>query len=134
MESSATTWLLAHYPHEACGLIVDLGEGATFVPVDNIAPNPRTHFEMSDEALLRAELSGATIVAIVHSHPDGAARLSADDVERATYPTPDGLRALRPGVPYVVAAVSAHAVTDVRSYLFDDAVERFVEVTTTVEL
>jgi len=61
----------AEYPKEACGLVVD----GVYVPLPNVAFDPRDAFAMRAEELLRPGVQ-----AVVHSHPDGVPWPSADDM------------------------------------------------------
>jgi cell wall-associated NlpC family hydrolase len=64
---------LAAYPNEACGLVVN----GSYVPLENIAANPRDEFEIAPVEMLREGIQ-----AIVHSHPDQAPWPSADDMRQ----------------------------------------------------
>jgi [CysO sulfur-carrier protein]-S-L-cysteine hydrolase len=79
----------AHYPHEACGLLVGRGRADRFIPMTNALASS-TEYEM-DPAQLIATLrelrgSGEELIAIYHSHPRGPAKPSKKDIERAYYP------------------------------------------------
>lgn len=76
------------YPEEACGLVFSERAGELqVVAVGNVAGDRRERFELSPgqlvDALLRARQRGAALQAIYHSHPDGPAALSPEDLEQA---------------------------------------------------
>ena len=85
--------LEAAYPNEACGLLVGRREGdldlvAEARPVPNATAARRgDRYEMDPAELLAAEraarAAGASVLGVFHSHPDGAARPSPVDLERA---------------------------------------------------
>ncbi len=85
----------AHYPREACGLIVgrrvEAGLRVTRIePSRNLASTPAHRFEIDSElrlALQRELRGGGTeIVGLYHSHPDGLAEPSATDLAQAWEP------------------------------------------------
>lgn len=57
-------------PWEACGLLVQVGTEQKYLPCRNLCEQPEQHFVLDPRDYLRATLSG-TIVAIIHSHPEG---------------------------------------------------------------
>ncbi|HEY3448556.1 MAG TPA: Mov34/MPN/PAD-1 family protein [Myxococcales bacterium] len=74
----------AAYPEEACGLVVeDEAGGLQAVRARNISDNPRRHFELEAGELLAALQSGR-LRGCYHSHPDGPAAPSPEDLERAS--------------------------------------------------
>lgn len=64
---------LAAYPDEACGLVV----AGAYVPLENIAADPRTAFEIAPVEMLREGIQ-----AVVHSHPDEPDQPSVTDMEQ----------------------------------------------------
>ena len=72
------------WPEEVCGLIFGHGNTAkTFLPAKNVAPEPRTRFEIDPHALLRVldfEDAGLNLLGVYHSHPRGPALVSATDL------------------------------------------------------
>ena len=79
------------YPEEACGLIAGHGTfGERFLPAENVLASP-TAYEMSPAWLastFRAlRESGEELVAIMHSHPSGAAVPSRRDIAQAYDPS-----------------------------------------------
>ena len=80
----------AQYPNEACGLLRGrAGRVSGFLPARNIAPNPRSDYEVDPESLLRAlrwEDEGDELIAIFHSHPTSPPYPSLVDAARAFYP------------------------------------------------
>lgn len=80
-------WCLQHAPEEACGLVVaHAGDGRTrFIPIPNTHSQPEHHYRFDANAYLTQwallAQSGEHILGIVHSHPNGPARPSAEDQE-----------------------------------------------------
>jgi len=79
-------WAAAAWPEEACALIVGRGDppaGLRLVPCANVAEDRRRRFEVDPGTRIRLEIAlrgtPERIVAVWHSHPDGAARPSATD-------------------------------------------------------
>lgn len=82
--------VLAIYPLEACGLLGGQnGRALIHYPVDNILRSPIA-YEMEPlqqiRAMLDIEARGMELLAIYHSHPQGAARPSLTDIAQAHYP------------------------------------------------
>ncbi|WP_341774611.1 C40 family peptidase [Burkholderia diffusa] len=69
---------LAEYPRESCGLIVGTAAGDVYLPGRNIASPPMEQFALAPEDYADAEDMGE-ILALVHSHPNGAAQPSMGD-------------------------------------------------------
>lgn len=76
--SDAQRHALADYPRESCGVVIIEAGRERYVPCRNIAATPGDHFVMSPQDYAIAEDRGE-VVAIVHSHPDAAARPSEAD-------------------------------------------------------
>lgn len=55
------------YPNEAVGAVKDGPEGLFYIPMANIAADPKHDFELS----LADDIDAKSALAIVHSHPDG---------------------------------------------------------------
>lgn len=101
----------AAFPEEACGLLIGSGaEGGVrvedMVPSANVAGDPARCFEV-DPALhlrLQRELRGTErqVIGHYHSHPDGVARPSAEDVARIA----------DPAMVWVILSVTADGVAD----------------------
>ena len=77
-------------PDECVGLLFGQGTQVTrSVALENRSPTPRTRFFADPQdlfvALSGAEIRGETLLAIYHSHPDGAAFPSKTDVAAAQY-------------------------------------------------
>ena len=80
------------FPNESCGVIV---ESVGYVPCENIDLNPTVAFSMNPADFVRH----GTVVAVVHSHPNGPAYPSKSDmVSQQTS-----------GVPWAVISVTPHA-------------------------
>src|SRR5699024_11500008 len=65
-------------PHEMCGFVVFEGKQQRFLPCHNVADDPENFFEIAAEDYINANHYDG-IVAIVHSHPNGAQVLSTAD-------------------------------------------------------
>lgn len=89
------------HPEECCALIYagERDEGGLVLElVPNIADllhaadpesfprTARTGYAIDTRLIMKAEREGHTLVAIVHSHPDGGTALSAEDLRLATLP------------------------------------------------
>ncbi len=79
-------------PDECVGLLFGHEAQVTrSVELTNRAPTPRTRFFADPQelvyALSGADARGETLLAVYHSHPDGAAFPSATDVAAARYDT-----------------------------------------------
>ncbi len=62
------------YPNEGCGIVL---KDFTFVPCENVSPEPQKTFEIADKVYLK-HIQNA--LAIVHSHPDSSSEPTADDM------------------------------------------------------
>ena len=73
------------WPEECVGAL--LSDGATVVPLQNVASDRRSSFRVSARESIRleqaAEAKGLSVLGFYHSHPDGPAVPSAADVESA---------------------------------------------------
>jgi len=83
----------AAYPAEACALLVGEGGAITrIVPAENVALDPRRHFEVDPGTQIRLrralrEAAGSeSLLGHWHSHPDGRAEPSAIDAASAYEP------------------------------------------------
>lgn len=86
---------LARYPRESCGLVVEEGCGPRYLACDNLHEEPLTGFRLDPQQLLRA---GASLRAIVHSHPDGPDHPTEQDmVGQIASSVPWGISVARPG-------------------------------------
>jgi proteasome lid subunit RPN8/RPN11 len=72
------THALADYPRECCGLVLVVKGRERYVTCRNAADKPGEHFIIPAEDYAAAEDLGE-ITAVVHSHPDIAARASEGD-------------------------------------------------------
>ncbi len=75
---------------EICGLIGGKGGKPTSIyPMDNVAKDPRTEFEMDPEGLIKAfkamRARDEELFAVYHSHPKTPARPSERDLELLAY-------------------------------------------------
>lgn len=118
--------ILAHAqaaaPGECCGLVVATADGDCYYPAQNIGGLDQ--FEIDPKDWITAELAG-DIVAVVHSHPQGPAVLSAGDRlgQRNTglpywLATGDQVRRFRP-VPPLLGRQFDHGRTDCLSLILD---------------
>lgn len=109
------------HPAEACGLLfADAAGGLSFVAIPNIAGTQaaagtsartgRDGYVMDPKRMMQAmdaaESKGATLAAIVHSHPEVGAYFSKEDSDMALG---GGDEPLWPGVDYLVVSVRAGA-------------------------
>ncbi len=120
--------LSAAYPLEACGVLIgsDSQDGRRVVdaiPVENAWPTQSEkarRFILDPQHQLRIERSldgtGKSLIGFYHSHPDHPAEPSAFDLEAAwaTY-------------SYLIVRVSRDGAQEMRSWLLDDAMGRFIE-------
>ncbi|WP_019933849.1 C40 family peptidase [Oceanimonas smirnovii] len=118
--------ILAHAravaPAESCGLVIEAPEGLRYYPAQNIGGPDQ--FEIDPKDWITAELAGE-IVAVVHSHPDGPAALSAGDRlgQRNTglpywLAVGDEVRRFKP-VPPLLGRQFDHGTTDCLSLILD---------------
>ena len=77
-------------PHEACGILIAAPNGQRYWPCRNICEQPDQHFVMDPRDYYRAMLNG-TILALIHSHPQGG---PASDL--------DYRACLQSGVPWLI--------------------------------
>ena len=79
----------AEAPLEACGLVAgQAGESRGVFPIKNILHSPLAYRMAPAEqvrALTRMDANGETLLAIYHSHPEGAPLPSRRDVAEAAY-------------------------------------------------
>lgn len=81
-------WASAEAPHECCGLLLGQdGRIETLQLTSNVARDPSREFEIDPLALIagqkHARQGGPSILGYFHSHPNGLARPSAQDVRMA---------------------------------------------------
>ncbi len=113
--SAVALWAVAAYPSEACGLLLGLRRpGETEVTVARETRNvqvvrSRDRYVIDPTDYLAAEAAataaGVEIVGVWHTHPDHLARPSETDRELAWE-----------GWSYLIAAVTADGVTEMRSW------------------
>lgn len=123
----------AAYPEECCGLLLGHEQGkdrillSDAVASANLAAEPQRHFEVDPALYLRlcraaaADSSGARLVGLYHSHPEGEAAPSASDAAQAWQEgwiwlivplasgragTPGAFRLARMGGPFEAVALS----------------------------
>jgi proteasome lid subunit RPN8/RPN11 len=116
---AARAHLEATYPDEGCGVIIGGGPGGfRFVPVTN-ARGSATAFELDAHEHLQLEREasarGERIVCIVHSHPDGEARPSADDTTAAA---PEGAP-LYPDTAWLIVSIVAGTAAAARTFIWE---------------
>ena len=98
-----------HPALEVCGLLGgdEAGNAVGHYAVENVAADPRRRFLMQPEgqiaAMKRMRARGETLLAIYHSHPNGAAEPSVRDIDDAQYPDTWYLIAVLTPVPAVHA-------------------------------
>ena len=111
------------YPLEACGVCLSRTTAPDVIhdvrELTNVAKEPRRAFAFDEgehlSLLLKVEASGERVRAFFHSHPDGEARLSDEDLEGALV---DG-QPLWPGVDWIVVSTRAEAVHEARRFTFE---------------
>ena len=118
----------AAYPNEACGLLIGRLEAGRVARVSrleaspNLAPEPRHRFEIDLRLWfdLKRQLQGGgeAIVGLYHSHPDGLARPSTTDFERAW----------EPQLIWVIQAVAKGRAGPVSAHVLVGAPDRFEEI------
>lgn len=90
------------YPREACGLLLGKEDRVHLVwPLRNVSPRPDRFWADADQQLSAfsfMEESSLELTAIYHSHPDGRARPSKVDLERAYWP--EALMVIIAGPPW----------------------------------
>jgi len=140
--SEVDTHAIDTWPCEACGLLLREADGEPFYrPCDNVADDepvvdrddrlrgPRRAYRLDPHQVLRVAREGLEMLAIVHSHPGGEARLSSLDRSVATTMGRDGLPcATWPGVLHCVVGVRKGRVTERRWFAWDDGIQGFAEV------
>jgi proteasome lid subunit RPN8/RPN11 len=67
------------YPNEACGLIINIGNKAHYMPCNNVSTHKTDEFEISAKEYAAAEDQG-DIIGIFHSHPDTTSKPSQRDI------------------------------------------------------
>lgn len=118
LREQLAAWARAEYPAEACGMLIGRRSGRdTLVEHVRSARNlalARDRYELDPADHLafdhEAHALGAEIVGVWHSHPDRPARASESDRAGATEPW-----------SYVILAVTAAGVVDVRSWRWSEA-------------
>ena len=61
----------AEAPKESCGLVVQVGTSAEYVPCNNISMDPENEFILDPQDYVKAEDKGK-ILSVVHSHKDNS--------------------------------------------------------------
>ena len=136
-------WVMAWYPREGCGLIVEEAGALRVVPCENRQDAAR---QRSPEMYLRdgttaylidpmdyyAHYDEGRLRAIFHSHTDVGtaygAYFSAEDVLVALGGDTEGEPVL-PGVDYVVLSARADGVDDMKLFHWDEQRRAFEEIT-----
>jgi proteasome lid subunit RPN8/RPN11 len=127
------------FPDECCGLILRRGGAEVVRRVRNIqdelhARDPerypraaRIAYYMDGKELLdvlnEVDRGGWAVAAFYHSHPDHAAYFSQEDRDRALF---DG-EPVYPDTAYLIVALDAAAVREVKAFRWDAAAADFVE-------
>jgi len=133
---AAVRHLEACSPEEGCGVVLQGGAGARFVPLANAYPRwaatdpagfPRDArsaylFEPAEwlGVLRAAEARGEELLCIVHSHPEGPAAFSAEDRALAA---PDGIP-LFPGVAHLVVGLHGGRASSAAWVIWDGSAFR----------
>ena len=72
--------VVAEYPKEACGVIVEASTGQKYIPCRNVANDPTETFTLSPNDRRAAEKQGK-IIMVIHSRPD-VTRLVPSEFDR----------------------------------------------------
>ncbi len=70
---------IAEFPRESCGLVIEAADGVCYLPRANSADDPQADFRISPQGYAGASRQG-TILAVVHSHPEGPEHPSESDM------------------------------------------------------
>ena len=113
------------FPHECCGLLVGSGEEVVavtdVVAAANVAGDRVRHFaidpQLQFDTLRAARERGLRIVGHYHSHPNGRATPSAED-----------LAMVADNAVWVIVAVTASGALAPRAFAGDPGGEEFTEV------
>jgi proteasome lid subunit RPN8/RPN11 len=102
---------------EVCGFVVaDAGGGLSVVPLPNVAARPREAFAIDPAGHLalsrRLREEGGRVAAIFHSHVEGPARLSAEDLRDALV---DGQPAM-PGTDQIVVGLRRGIAKEIKVF------------------
>ena len=121
------SWITAGYPHETCGLLIGQAniDNPIHVQVHHATQaknlnhdRPHDRFELDPADFITADTTARaenlSIIGIWHSHPDHPAKPSQTDRDAAWE-----------GWSYLIAAVEAHGVTDMRSWRLQS--DKFIE-------
>lgn len=122
----------AAYPSEACGLLVDSGDGLRIVPCENLqdamhARDPQRFTRTSatayfiDPAVLMQH--DGRIRCIYHSHPDHGAYFSDEDQRAAVFFDEPAYA----DASYLVISVQGGRAVDQRMFVWSEAEGRFVD-------
>ncbi|PTL85415.1 Mov34/MPN/PAD-1 family protein [Vitiosangium sp. GDMCC 1.1324] len=119
--SDVVRHLESTYPREGCGVLLRAGEGGSWrvLPLRNVHAAPRIAYAFEPRewlgVLLEAEARGEHVACVFHSHVDTSADFSDEDRRQAA---PDG-DPLLPGVCYLVVAVHAGHISDMKIFWWD---------------
>jgi proteasome lid subunit RPN8/RPN11 len=116
------------FPEECCGLLIGAGEEIVAVSAVVAAPNSASdrekHFEIDPQLqfdTLRATREcGARIVGHYHSHPNGRATPSAEDLAMAA-----------DDAVWVIVAVTPSGAGALRAFVHDPGAGRFTQIALT---
>lgn len=102
---------------EVCGLMGARDSRPTrCYPVANAADQPLRHFRMEPQqqiaAMREMRERGEELFAIYHSHPEAAARPSAEDLQQAAYPE----------AYYLIASLATEGTLQLRAYQLQQGV------------
>jgi proteasome lid subunit RPN8/RPN11 len=135
-----TEWVMAAYPNEGCGLLVERQSTLEVVCCENMQDElhqldptqyPRTAqtaYHVDPRVLCDVEDSGGHVRVIFHSHPDRGAYFSDEDSLSALGGDVDGLPIL-PGVDYLVLSARHDGVDDRKLFHWESEERVYEEVT-----
>ncbi|MGC4115688.1 MAG: Mov34/MPN/PAD-1 family protein [Myxococcales bacterium] len=102
------------YPEEACGLVVRAESGQLeAIRSRNVSERPRDQFELEPDVGLLTALRTGRLQGFYHSHPDGPAKPSAEDLEKA--------RLWGPELEWTIVSVRSGRAGEVASYRLSQA-------------
>lgn len=131
------------WPHEGCGFVFESAMDGVWkvIPTQNRAQllhekDPERYprgagdwFEPDMKPWFRAVRDGSSPVIIFHSHPDGEAYFSEDDVESALFrDDAGGVRERHEGVWHMVISVRQARALGAALFIFSAGSRSFVEV------
>ena len=116
---------IASYPNEACGIVVDCGEGLTLLRETD--SNAADNYALAAKTVLKANRLGQ-IVSFYHSHPDTPARPSMQDLDVMQV----GNTPLWPHVSWFIVSINGGQCVDIKEYIWNSRRLRFSAKTVSI--